>query len=344
MGSDRRCAKGKGVHCPAGDGSGGRRRRTVGQGLPCRAVHRKFVISGDVSVLRDVARGLESLAEVITLALDESGSLKPRGGVLQVQALNRSADEVLRRVHAAAKAGQVVIAIDSTSSVYDAERQELIDRDADEMLWEEMEQNLRNMGRLSPNSLVLMALGGVIAAAGVASGPLIQISAFIGASIIAPGFDNIAGISLGLVLRRWRVALHALRAVAGGYGVAAGAAAVTFLVLRAFHVERAARVINEGVTEIIDPATAPLVISAAAACAGALMIVSLRDIYVVGPLIALVLVPAAAVFGCAVAASDWTVALAALERVGIDALCVILLAAAVFWIKQRTVHRRKPLA
>ena len=41
--------------------------------------------------------------------------------------------------------------------------------DADELLWEEMEQDLRNQGRLSANSLILMALGGSLCAAGVAA-------------------------------------------------------------------------------------------------------------------------------------------------------------------------------
>jgi Domain of unknown function (DUF389) len=306
-------------------------------------VHRKFVISGDVAVLRDLARRLQPVTEIITLSLDETGALKPPGGVLEVQALNRSADEVLRQVQRAAKAGRVVIEITSTNSVYDAERQEVIDHDADEMLWEEMEQNLRNMGRISANSLMLMALGGVMSAAAVASRPLIQVTAFIAASIVAPGFDSIAGISLGVVLRQWRVVARAVLAAGVGYTVASSAACITFLGLRALHVERAARALNEGVMEVLELGPAILVIAAVAAASGALMIVSVRDIYVVGPLIALVLVPAAAVLGCAVAAGEWDVAIAALERVGVDALLVILLAAAVFWLKQRFVHRRAPL-
>src|SRR5207302_3438890 len=111
------------------------------------------------------------LVEIVTLTLDESGALKPQGGVLAVQALNRSADAVLAAAGEAAAQGKVVIEIGSSTSIIDTVRQELIDDDADEMLWEEMEQALRNQGRPSGNSLSLMALGGAMAAAAATAAP-----------------------------------------------------------------------------------------------------------------------------------------------------------------------------
>jgi len=86
-----------------------------------------------------------------------------------------------------------------------------------------------------------------------------------------------------------------------------------------------------------------LVISAAAAVSGVLMIVSLRDIYVVGPLMALVLIPSASFLGCAVVSGEWEIAGRALRRFGIDVGMVVAAAAFVFWLKQRTIHKRRPL-
>src|SRR4051812_1684037 len=128
-------------------------------------MHRKFVISGDPEVLRRLAAELEPMASIVRISLDPDASLKPRGGVLDVQALNRSADEVLRQIHADVERGKVVVEISESTSIVDVSRQQLIDHDYDEMLWEEMEQNLRNQSRLSGNALVLMALGGIIIAA-----------------------------------------------------------------------------------------------------------------------------------------------------------------------------------
>jgi Domain of unknown function (DUF389) len=307
-------------------------------------VHRNFVVVGAVAALRQVARDLEPLAEVITLALDESTAIKPEGGVLDIQALNRSADDVLRRLRPFAERGEVVILIGSASSIIDVRRQEMIDHDADTMLWEEIQQNLRNEGRTSVNSVALMGLGGAVTAAALVAPPPMQLLALLAASIIAPGFAPIAGISLGLVLRRFRVAGRAALATCIGYGVTTMAAALTFLLLRALEGNPATRRIAPEVVQLIALDAASVVISATAAIAGAIMIVSLRDIYVIGSLIALALIPAAATAGCAAITGEWHVVRQALALVGVDAVLVIAGSAAVFWVEQRLVHRRRPLA
>jgi hypothetical protein len=304
-------------------------------------VHRNFRISGDAAVLRDLARRLEPLAEIITLTFHEASALKPRGAVLSIQALNRSADAVLAAAGKAAAQGKVVVEIGSATSLIDTARQEIIDHDADEMLWEEMEQSLRNQGRLSSNSLALMALGGAMAAAAAVAPPVMQIAGFIVASIVAPGFDPIAGISLGSVLGRWHVVRRAVLAVLAGYAVLIAAAALTFALLRAGDGALTLQNAANANTLLLAPATA--VIAATSAAAGAIMIVSLRDIYVIGPLIGLVLIPAAAIAACAAIAGDWPLVVRALERAAIDAALVLAASAVVFWVKQRTVHHRRPL-
>ncbi len=55
---------------------------------------------------------------------------------------------------------------------------------------------------------------------------------FVAASIIAPGFEPLAKIPVGLALRRWDVAITGLRSAGIGYLTLAFAAALAFLVLR----------------------------------------------------------------------------------------------------------------
>jgi hypothetical protein len=306
-------------------------------------VHRNFVVVGSAKALKDVAHALEPLAEIITMTLEQDASLKPRGGVLAIQALNRSADEVLRRLRPYAEAGEVVIVIGTAGSIVDVQRQQIIDDDADTMLWEEMQQNLRNEGRISFNSITLMALGGVIAAAAFAATPLLRIAGLLAASIVAPGFAPIAGISLGIVMKRRAVIYRSAVATCAGYAIATAAAALTFLLLRAVGAPGAERIGPEAV-QLIGVDAATVVISVAAAIAGGLMIVSLRDIYVIGSLIGLALVPAAAGVGCALVTREWGVLARALTLVGVDGVFVMVGCAAVFWLEQATVHRRPPLA
>ena len=305
-------------------------------------MHRKFVISGDLEVLRRLAGELEPMAAIVRISLDETACVKPRGGVLDVQALNRSSDEVLRQIQRDIELGKVVVEISESTSIIDVSRQEVIDHDYDEMLWEEMEQNLRNQARISGNSLVLMALGGIITAAAIGAPPSLQVIAMVGASIIAPGFDGIAGISLGLVLRRWKVVGRAAVAALTTYAVAIAAAGATHVALRA--AGAAGKGLEDRtVIELLAVGPPTLAISAASAAAGGLMIVSLRDIYVVGPLMALVLIPSASFFGCALATGSWSIAAEALRRLAIDAAFVVAASAVIFWVKQRTVHKRRPL-
>jgi uncharacterized membrane protein len=306
-------------------------------------VHRNFVVVGSSRALHEVAQALEPVAEIITIALDESAGVKPRGGVLEIQALNRSSDEVLRRLRPYAELGEVVIRIGAAGSIIDVQRQRIIDEDADIMLWEEMEQNLRNEGRISFNSVTLMALGGAIAAAAVAAPPLLRVFGLLASSIIAPAFAPIAGIPLGVVLRRFGVVRRASVAACTGYAVAAAAAALTFLLLRAMG-NSGTRRISPEVVELLGLDSVMVVISVAAAIAGALMIVSLRDVYVIGSLVALALVPAIAAAACAAVTGEWSIVLKALALVVLDGALVILCGGAVFWLEQARVHRRRPIA
>src|SRR5690606_5730860 len=80
--------------------------------------------------------------------------------------------------------------------------------------------------------------------------------------------------------------------------------------------------------------------SIVAAAAGGLMLASLRDTYVVGPLMVLAVIPASGLVGVSVACGDLRLAGAALARAGVDVLFVLLMVAAVFAWKQKSKHKR----
>lgn len=50
-------------------------------------------------------------------------------------------------------------------------------------LWEELETGLRHQGRITSNYLLLMAVGGIIAAAGVLAEPAVATVAYVASSI-----------------------------------------------------------------------------------------------------------------------------------------------------------------
>jgi hypothetical protein len=308
-------------------------------------VHRTIILSGRAQTLEELGRELTALEDVISLTHARGASLKPAGDTLTIHVLNQGADDVLRRAQRAIEAGELSVALFQSTALVDARRQKRIETDADEALWEEMESSLRNHGRISANFTLLMALGGVVAAVGLVLEPVSQAIAFVGASVIAPGFEPVAKVAQGLVLRDAQIAGRGAASVLLGYATLTAAAALTYLLLRATGHASLEEVRAQPVLEVLSGfGLEPLLMSACAAVAGVVMVVTLRDTYVVGALMLLVLIPGTALVGTAVAAGDGHLALAALGRVGLDVLFIVVLGAGVFFWKQRRIHRRGTLS
>jgi hypothetical protein len=90
---------------------------------------------------------------------------------------------------------------------------------------------LRHQGRITSNYLLLMAVGGIIAAAGVLAEPAVAIVAYVASAIIAPGFEPVAKIPLGIVLRRGEVLKVGIVSTIAGYAALMLAAAATYCIL-----------------------------------------------------------------------------------------------------------------
>jgi len=304
-------------------------------------MHKQIVISGDSRALEAMAGEFARLEGVVGLSLQRASSLKPAGDVLSIYVLNRTADDVLRRAAGETRRGIVSIVIAEASAFLDTGKSELIARDDDEALWEEVESQLRNHGRVSVNYLLLMMLGGIITGLAFTLDPVTQAIAFVGASITCPGFEPLAKVSQGWVLRRASMARHGATATLAGYAVLILAAAAAFGLLVLLGEAKHAQLVAEPITTSLTSWNArSLLPSLVAAAAGGLMVASLRDAYVVGPLMVLALIPAGGLVGASLACGDLRLAGMALARTGVDMLFVVALVAAVFAWKQRSKHRR----
>jgi len=73
------------------------------------------------------------------------------------------------------------------------------------------------------------------------------------------------------------------------------------------------------------------------------MVAAYRRSVIAGPLVALILIPAAATIGVALVATEPRLVWEGFQRLALDVLMVIALGMLVLFIKQRTVHRRPPL-
>ena len=282
--------------------------------------------------------------EVVSLSVMREASIKPPGDVLTVHALNRGADEVMRLAERTHERGEVSVSTSELTSLVDPKQEHKVANDIDEALWEEVETDLRHQGKLTTNYLGLMALGGAVAATGFAAESSSQAISFVAASIIAPGFEPLAAIPIGLALRRWAVVGRGLQSAVGGYLALILSAALVFLVLRlvgAVMVEEFT--INTEVRNLAEPGLREILLSGCGAVAGMVMLLSRRHYLIPGALVALLVIEASALIGVALAAGEPGLMLEGAKRFGLDLLLIIAGGVPIVVLKQALVHRRAPM-
>lgn len=307
-------------------------------------MHRTITVSLPSDISQKLCDGLISLEKVVGLSIVRGAAVKPLGDTITIDVLNRGADEVLKIVRAIAGDREFSIVTAEATSFIDPTHQETIESDKDEAVWEEMESGLRHQGHITPNFIYLMALGGVIAAIGLVSEPAPQALTFAAASIIAPGFEPLAKIPLGVVLGRWNVVARGALASLAGYAVLILSAALVMWILFATEsVEFKELADNPEVKNIAAPKLKEMIVSAAAALAGVVMIAAYRRSVIAGPLIAIVIIPAAALVGAGLAAQSERLVYEGFERLGLDVLFIIGAGIIVFAGKQWFLHQREPL-
>ena len=307
-------------------------------------MYRSFVISVPSAASDELLASLERLDQVVSLSVERGASIKPPGDVITVHSLNSHASAVLRLAEEAHRHGHVSIGTADLASLIDREHAKAIIKDTDEALWEETEVGVRHQSRPTHNYLLLMAAGGAVAATGFVTTPPTQTIAFISASVIAPGFEPLAKVPLGLVLGRWITLLRGLRSAAIGYLLIAIVAGLSYLGLEATEVTGSKSFLaNKAIDKFSNPTSLDVLVSSAAALAGMTMVASRRFALLAGPLMALALIPSAAMAGVAAAAGEGELIVQALERLGIDVALIFVLGLILAGLKQLVVHRRRPL-
>ncbi len=307
-------------------------------------MHTEIEIIVHPSYTDELIQDLQQLEGVISLSVMREVSIKPPGDVFTVHALNREVDEVLRLADSARKYGQVSVSTSELTSMIDPEHERKVANDIDEALWEEVETDLRHQGKLTTNYLGLMALGGAVAATGFAAESSSQAISFVAASIIAPGFEPLAAIPIGLALRRWAVVGRGLQSIVGGYLALILAAALTFLALRVSGLVLVEEfTINTEVRNLAEPGLREILLSGFGALAGMVMLLSRRHYLIPGALVALLVIEASALIGVALAAGEPGLMLEGAKRFGLDILLIVLGGLPIVLLKQAFVHRRTPM-
>jgi uncharacterized hydrophobic protein (TIGR00271 family) len=273
-----------------------------------RVAHRP---EGDV-ILCDVAREDASIviSDLRELNIDEEGSI--------------SMEVIDSQISAAAAA-----AVKATAGL-----------PTDAVIWEEVESRTSENVELSASFLAFMVLAMLIAMVGIITDQLILI---IGAMIVGPEFGPIAGICVAAAEKRRDLFRRSFRALAVGFPVGI---TVTFLAVLLLD---AVGLIPGDFTQVHHPFTQFIsspnewsyIVAFLAGVAGVLSLTSATSGPLVGVLISVTTIPAAANIGVAAALGDWHEWLGAMEQLSLNLSAILIAGTGTLLLQRRLYIRRR---
>jgi uncharacterized hydrophobic protein (TIGR00271 family) len=210
----------------------------------------------------------------------------------------------------------------------------------DAVVWETVEFQTRESAELSFSFLAFMVLATMIAGLGILQDSQILI---IGAMVVGPEFGPLAGFCVALVQHRPELARRSLAALAVGFPLGIAAAFALTMVLRAFDSapERLTAVSRPATLFISHPDEYTLLVAVLAGTAGALSLSTAKSGALVGVLISVTTIPAAANVGVASAYGDWDEVGGASAQLGLNLLCIVAAVVSTFAIQRRLYARRR---
>jgi uncharacterized hydrophobic protein (TIGR00271 family) len=194
---------------------------------------------------------------------------------------------------------------------------------ADAVIWEEVEARTSESAELSFSFLAFMVLATLIAAVGILTDSQILI---IGAMVVGPEFGPLAGFCVALVQRRLELARRSAAALVIGFPIAIAVTLVAVLILRAVGPapDAIAAQGRPATFFIAHPDTFSVLVALLAGVAGLLSLSTAKSGALLGVLISVTTIPAAANVGVAMAYTDWSEFRGALAQLSINLTCIVL--------------------
>jgi uncharacterized hydrophobic protein (TIGR00271 family) len=304
-------------------------------------VHLRIVATGDKS-----ERALELLnahGSVCNVILLKGAATKPEGDVILCDVAREDASVImgdLRELEIHRDGSIAMESIDSqVSDAADRAERFAPGAPSDAVVWEQVEASTSENVELSANFLAFMVLAVLIAMAGIFLDSPILI---IGAMVVGPEFGPLAGLCVALVERRGQLAWRSLKALAIGFPLAIAAGFLASVAIKELSLAPDGFAVDD--REFTDFITHPdffsFLVAYLAGVAGVLSLTSAKSGALIGVLISVTTIPAAANIGVAAAygnGSEWR---GAVTQLSVN-LAMIVLAGVTTLFLQRLLYRRR---
>ncbi|HEY1284808.1 MAG TPA: DUF389 domain-containing protein [Solirubrobacterales bacterium] len=210
----------------------------------------------------------------------------------------------------------------------------------DAVVWEEVEARTSESTELNASFLAFMVLACLIASVGIFTGSPILI---VGAMVVGPEFGPLAGLCVAAVERRPSVARRSLRALVLGFPLGITAAFLFTLISVATGLLDAnfESTQNDLIKFIVRPETFSFIVALFAGAAGMLSLTSAKSGALVGVLISVTTIPAAANIGVAAALGNGHEWVGAMEQLTINLVAITLAGVTTLYVQRRIFERRR---
>jgi uncharacterized hydrophobic protein (TIGR00271 family) len=285
-----------------------------------------------------VVTALRADPAVALITLDRGAAVQPPGDLVTADVAREAGDRVIERLRGfdLHRDGSITLNPVDTSISDAAMRAEAATPGlpGDALVWEQVEAQARDDATPTPSFFVFMALAAMIAACGIIVDSPVLI---VGAMVIGPDFGPVAAMCVALV--KFRPARLGRAAATLGLGLLASMVAAWAL-SRLFRAVGLVAIDFElsqrGLTAFISrPDLISVVVALVAGVAGMLTVTESRAGALVGVLVSVTTIPAAANMGVALALVNGDEAWGSARQLAVNVACLVLSGTATLWVQRR---------
>lgn len=305
-------------------------------------VHLRIVVPEDRS--RKVLDLLETAGSTTNLVFLAGAARQPQGDVVLCDVAREDASVIIDDLEDLGVGRDGSIALEQIDSQVSAaaDRAERAARGlpSDAVVWEEVEARTSETTELGGNFLIFMTLACLIASVGIYLGSPILI---VGAMVVGPEFGPLAGFCVAVVERRRDAAVRSLTALAIGFPVGITAAFLFTLISKATGMldsdfSGSAHPLTQFISK---PDEFSFIVACFAGAAGMLSLTSAKSGALVGVLISVTTIPAAANIGVAAALADWSEWRGAMAQLAVNLTAIVLAGVATLYVQRCLYERRR---
>lgn len=289
---------------------------------------------------------LERSGSVINVIHLHDAASKPKGDVILCDVAREDASIVIEDLKELGIHHEGTIAVElvdsAISDAADRAERQAVGAPADAVIWEEVAERTSEESALSATYLIFIVLAALIASVGIYLDSPILI---VGAMVVGPEFGPIAGACVAVVQRRPALAVRSLLALAAGFPLAIAAVLVTSLVFKATEITpdtftAASHSLSQTIS---SPDFFAAFVAFCAGVAGMLSLTTAKSGALIGVLISVTTIPAAANVGVAAAYGDWDSFWGSLGQLGLN-IAALLVAGVLTLSVQRALFLRRRAA